>query len=131
MADHDPAQEIGFEGDQERFEAHHQNERDHFFKAVEHHAGLGPDPGHYHGPGPVEIERPEDTSEALAQEYLREMGPAQPPAPQGPVPPQEQVQVPLAGGGKKPAGKGKAPSGTTPAGLGAQIVKPPEPEGGY
>jgi hypothetical protein len=130
MPDEDTAQEINFEGDQERFETHHQDERDHFVRAMEHHAGLGPDPGKYRGPGPTEPVEREDTSEALAAEYLRETGPPGPPPPQGPVPPPEQVQQPMPGGGKK-QGKQKPPSGTTPTAIGAQTVKPPEPEGEF
>jgi hypothetical protein len=129
MAEEDTAQEINFEGDQERFETHHQDERDHFVKAMEHHAGLGPDPGKYRGPGPKEPEEREDTSEALAAEYLREAGPARELPPPGPLPPQESVEQPTPAGGKKKPGK--PPGGTTPAAIGASAVKPEEPEGGF
>lgn len=130
MAEDDSHQEINFEGDQERFEAHHQDERDHLMKALVHHSGLGPNPGKYRGPGPSPLAEREDTSEALAQEYLREAGPPGAPPPPGPVPAQETVQQPPPVGGKK-QGKTKPPSGTTPAALGSAAVQPAKPEGEY
>lgn len=110
--------------DQDEFDAQPPEWHEHLAKSLLHHTGMGEHPGEYAGPTA-------DTTEALAHERLAEAGPPGAPAPQGPPPPQEQVQQPMPGGGKKPQGKQKPPSGTTPTGIGAAAVKPAQPEGEY
>lgn len=120
---------LNFEGDQDRFDNMPEEWKDHLTKALLHKAGLGPNPGIYKGSNRPRFS--EDPTEAdLANAYLQEAGPPGAPPPQGPVPPQEQVQQPQAGGGKR-QGKQKPPSGTTPTALGAQAVQPEKPEGEY
>jgi hypothetical protein len=121
---------INFEGDQDQFDQMPEEWKDHFMKAVVHKAGFGPNPGIYKGSNRPRVT--EDPTEAeLASAHMQEEGPPGPPPPQGPVPPPEQVQQPMPGGGGKKQGKQKPPSGTTPTAIGAQTVKPPEPEGEF
>jgi hypothetical protein len=117
-----------YSSDQDEWDQMPEEKKEHFMKAMVHQAGLGPHPGKYQGPeqGP----RMEDPSEsALAVAHMREMGPAEPTPPQGPVPPQEAVQQPQPGSGKKQSSK--PPTQGTPAAVGAAAVKPESPEGGF
>lgn len=50
MPDDDDSSMIFFPGDQEDFDDHPQEFKDHMAKAFEHKAGLGPHPGKYQGP---------------------------------------------------------------------------------
>lgn len=132
MNEHDPAHEINFAGDDEQdwFDRHHSDEKDHFFKAMKHQIGAGPHPGVYSGPGRGPRPEPrEDVSEELAREWLHEQGPAPETPPAGPLPPQEAVDQPSGGKGKgKPAAK---PHGQTPVATAEQVVQPEPPQGAF
>lgn len=142
MAEEEPREEQDlplnavFQGDQDDWDALPREMKEHITEAILHKAGLADHPGKYKGPpgilrrhGDQREERQEPSEDRLAEERMREMGPALQNQPGGPLPPQEAVQQP-----EQKQGKGKQPSqphGTTPAGLGAQAVAPEEPQGDY
>jgi hypothetical protein len=122
-----------FEGDQDKWDRMPQEKQDHITQSILHLAGHGPKPAPYAGPSedPEMGEMP--TESELATQRMRELPTADPIAPKPPVPPQEEISG--AGGGGKPlkggGGKGRAPTGGTPAAIGAQATKPPEPSGSF
>lgn len=133
--EYDPAQEIGFEGDEEAPAAH----RHHIFDAAAHQAGHAPHPGKPKQPRhtirehPDQLDRPVPTESDLARlreemEYGEQLGAQQGQKP--PVPPEEALppQPPLSGGKGKEA---KPPSAGTPTAIGQATVAPPPPAGEF
>jgi hypothetical protein len=119
---------INFEGDQDQFDQMPEEWKDHLMKAVVHKAGLGPHPGIYKGPTrPMNTGEP--TEAELASERVQEQGPAPMMPEGGPLPPQESLEQPSPGQGKKK--EPSAPHGTTPVALGQQAVQPEPPEGQF
>jgi hypothetical protein len=130
--EHDPASEIGFEGDEEM----PQEFRAHLFDAVAHHAGHGKHPGKYKGPPHAirededQLDRPVPSDVDLARLREEIEGPGDQAPPKPPLPPQEALPSPPPLGGKGKGG-GKPPSQGTPTAIGEKAAAQPPPGGDF
>lgn len=131
----EPEPQITFQGDQDDWDKAPPEWKEHVTKAMMHAAGVGPHPGKYKGPHhQIRYDHERDvheypTESDLAHERFQETGPAPELPPGGPLPPQEAVDQPGGGKGKKqPSAK---PHGQTPVATAEQVVQPEPPQGGF